>query len=251
MSNRPYFIKKDLGDTSGLDMFLYQDMDKHIGDLLSGIKINPYYNKILLQIFHEISTMPRFVDASKLPIANYDSVPAWEKIIRVCVEMIIRSYLVKMKKELFDALELTIYNIGTHQKTEYYSQEDLPKIITVEKIEDLKSGEKVAPADRLRKMLIHYHDLYDGTYKDCLSFYHFLCDLLEGKYSNKKPFDNYINKDDVSYKINKINEYSTSIKLQYNISWLLIGSDRHIRNAIAHKRWEFKQSTVILKDKDG
>ena len=251
MGKRPYFIKEDIGDTFGLDMFLYQDMNKYIEDLLKNIYLDSYNLKILLQIFHEISTMSRFGNAGNLPIANYDSIPTWEKILRISFEMIERTYLIEKKKELFETLELTIFTLGTPQKVEYYSHEDLPSIESIKNLEDLSKKPKVAPEDRLRKMLIHYHDLYEGTYKVCLSLFHFLCDLLEGNYKPSKPFEEYLNRDDVSYKIDKISNYSASIKLQHNIDWLLIGADSHIRNAVAHKRWEFKKGKVLLKDRNG
>lgn len=249
MKNRPYFIKKDSDDTFGLDMFLLQDINKYIGDILKDIKLNSYYLKILLQIFHEISTMSRWVDASNLPIANYDAIPAWEKIIRLGIELTERFYLRGNKEILFAALEGSISNIGKHQKSEYYSHEAIQEIETIANLDDFDKEPKVAPADRLRKLLIYYHDLYDGSYKVSLSFFHFICDAIEGNVNNK-IFDKYLD-DDVSYKIKKLSDYSSKIKLQHNISWILMGSDSHIRNAIAHKRWEFIKGRVLLKDRDG
>lgn len=251
MKKRPYFIQDDYGDNFAPNMLLYQDMLKHIGDLIQNVKLNSYHLQLLIQDYHEMLTMPRFGNISDLPIANRNPISTWQIIARIGIEIIERNYLMGRKQELFEALELTMHKIGNLQKVEYFSQKDVPEIEVVKNLEDLDKPPKVNPEDRLRKMLLYYHDLYEGSYKIGLSLFHFLCDLMEGKYKSSKPFETYLEKEDVSHKIIQLTKYSSEIKLQKNIQWLLIGADSHVRNAIAHKRWEFKEGKVILRDRDG
>ena len=251
MKRRPYFINEDAGDTLGADLFLSQEMKKVIGDLLKPIKQFHQYNyKLLLQIYHQVFSTPTYENAAELPIANYNPILTWQKIVRISFELIERCYLQNKKDDLLIALYKTMESLGPLQKVEFFSSKDLPQTFKLENLEQLEKTERSSPADNLRKMLIHYHDLYDGTYKICLSLFHFLCDLIENKISNKKPYEKYI-EDDVSYKIDKLEKYSASVHLQDNLSWLLIGADNHVRNAIAHKNWNFINNKVSLFDKSG
>ena len=173
-----------------------------------------------------------------LPISNYDPISTWDKILRIGIELVDRSFPgmeETVAKALFETMEL----MGHQQKVEYYSSKQLTK-----------PSEELRIEDQLRLMLVHYHDLYDGEYKVGLSFFHLVCDVLVGTFNPKKGFEEYL-RDDVSHKTKRIKEMSGSLKTIHGLEWLVFGADIHIRNAVAHKNWRFTENTVVLWDKDG
>lgn len=241
MSKRPYFISNDdFSDKLGLYALLSSELNERIRDILTPILsvFNSYMYSSLLNNYQRISVVPRYVDAGNLPISNYDPISTWEKILRIGIEIVDRSVIVNEEiilKALFETMEL----MGFQQKVGYYSLKQLAS-----------AQEQSVIDDRLRLMLIYYHDLYDGEYKIALSFFHLTCEILSGKFDEKKTFKDYLS-EDVSYKLIKLKELSESIKLAHNLEWLLLGADNHIRNAIAHKNWHFADGKVKLWDKSG
>jgi hypothetical protein len=243
MSKRPYSIKEDnLGFSAGPYMILSMEINDRIGDILRPIlkDFHPYIHVALLDTYNRVLTIPKFVDASDLPIANYDPIPTWEKVVRIGIEIIDRTYK-GYEPVLANALYGAIDLIGKKQKVEYYAVQQIASVPTV--------GTRTE--DMMRLMLGYYHDIYDGGHKVGLSFYHLACDILTSRHDGKKTFDDYL-RDDVSFKFRKLKELSPNAKLQHSVDWLLLGLDNHIRNAVAHKNWEFVENKeIILNDRDG
>lgn len=97
-----------------------------------------------------------------------------------------------------------------------------------------------------------YMALYEGLVKATMSFPVYCLDLIAGgdyegkrlgKDLGKKEPSGYVH-DDLSFKRLKVVE-AESLGLQSDLSALLVGVEPHIRNAIAHKRFEYTESSSV------
>ena len=103
-----------------------------------------------------------------------------------------------------------------------------------------------------------YMALYEGLVKATMAFPVYCLDLIAGgdydgkrlgKDLGKKDHSAYVH-DDLSYKRSKVEE-AESLGLRSDLSALLVGVEPHIRNAIAHKRFEYTESGgVTFRDID-
>ena len=230
----------DYNSNLGQNALLSAELNSRIRDILTPLLLdfNSYLYTLLLQNYHRVSSIPKFTDARNLPIANYDPIPTWERILRVGLDVIDRSFPGN-QEVVSNALFRTMELVGQQQKVEYFSLKHLAT-----------ATESSVTEDQLRLMLVHYHDVYDGGYKIALSFFHLVCDMISGRYDGKKTFDQYL-EDDVTFKIRSIKAIAESVTVVPGLEWLLLGADNHVRNAVAHKNWRFTEGTVILSDRDG
>lgn len=220
-------------------MLVALELNEQIGDMLKPITENfstsSYLYAGLVNLYHRVSSMSKFVNVQNLPITNRDPRKTWGIILRVSEELIERAIL-KDEKRVSEAIIKTMDLVNPHQKIEYFSYKQIESSKETKNIEE-----------RIKLNLNYYHDVYEGRYKYVLNLMHFCADILLGHADDN--FEKYV-KNDPSYMIKKIKSYVREIKLQDTIEWILIGADEHIRNAIAHKRWKFIDGQVLLEDKN-
>jgi hypothetical protein len=237
MTKLPYFITEhDFQDKTLQYRQLMLEIYDVIGDLIYSLKdqFGHYRYVLLFENFEKVKSTPRIDNAQNLPIANYEPMNTWDKILRACYEAIERAILKESKlKSISNAYRITFDKLQENQKVEYLFN---TRII---------ANEGVKTEANLLNRLQLYHDIYEGEYKALISFYHLILDILENNFTSASLIENYFTCYP-SKNLCEIKELSKQIKLQNSIDWILIGANNNIRNAIAHKNWKFLNNEVTL-----
>jgi hypothetical protein len=241
LANKPFFVEGDDHFSGfGVKFFTMQDLNKTLPDIMLKMstifQANNHYYEMLCFVFSGINGMPLCENVGSLPISNYHPKKTYALIVKLCLEIIERAVL-KNKELAATSILKTMDLINPYLKTTYFDEKD---------INDNSNKKNISKT--LMDLLVTYHNLYDGRYKVSLSCFHYLIDVIYGL--DNRNFDKYL-EDDVSFKIKQIEK--TDIKRVFidTPEWLLIGVDEHIRNAVAHKRWNFIESYVELSDRSG
>ncbi len=172
------------------------------------------------------------------PKPNLGPLEVWSEIVRLSCGLFNKSLSV-LSEEASRALFRSLVISGGHFSIESSSLRDVATGLT-----------DSAAENTLRRILILYHDMYDGRYRTALSYHHFLIEKSLGQSSATKSFSAYLN-DDVSYMLKAIREIGNRENRLADFEMFCSGADSHIRNAVAHRRWNFGEDRVTLSDIDG
>lgn len=231
----PYFARGkrvfDRKMPEGLIMLLYPDVVKQIGHLLKKPLSNlPEPNKASIISGYHFAT-GHIVDGN---VGTH----AWQKIIEIIFELVALVVPLGKADELFELYMVIMVPLAEAQQDLFHAGQQ---------IEALKEADVEV---RYKAHIEKYMALYEGLVKRTLAFPVYCLDVIsDHKDLKKKDAGAYLN-DDLSYKQKKI-EAAASMGLQNDLSVLLTGVNKHLRNSIAHKRFEYTEhGSMTFRDVD-
>lgn len=244
----PYFTRGtrvfDRGMPDGLSLLLYPDAFKRLDGLLtkplSDMQEAPL--KSLLSGLHFVMSTPVRTGPQGVVMGDVD----WTAIIQTYVELL-RIVVPLGHADALYALYLEIMEPLAEAQQDLFNRDQQLKALASEE-------EEV----RFAATMEVYLALYEGLVKVTTAFPVFCLDLIAGpsyptkplgRDAGKKSHADYV-RDDLSYKRTKILA-AAGLGLTGDPSVLLTGVEPHLRNAIAHKRFEYAEDgRVTFRDVD-
>jgi len=164
----------------------------------------------------------------------------WGKIIEVIFELGNLVESLRSINDLYILYECIMGGVFESQQDLHYSKKQ------IEALEDNDLDTEVIFKEYIDK----YKTLYEGLDKKTISFPIYCLDVVsENEDAESKDELSYI-RDDLSYKNGNISDAS-GLGLQNDIEELATGVDEHIRNSIAHNRYEYSDGgRVNFKDRN-
>lgn len=163
----------------------------------------------------------------------------WVRIVEIYFELIKLCVALNKYNEMFNIYICIMSKIFEGQQDLYNCQEQVDAV----KNKDVEIYFKA--------LVDKYFSLYEHNIRYTLSLAIYCLDLISNhKDASKKNAENYCD-NDLSYKLEKI-ETCLKLKFRNDLNNLKLGIEHHIRNAIAHKKYEYGEiKNMIFYDRGG
>lgn len=209
-----YFEYNDLSDDIGYKSLVFNQLTKKLGHLIK-IDLNNEQDINRSSIF--LQMLINSVDLA----SRWNNLQSYTERLEVALDIIDLAFK-KESKEVCEmyaevASALTEYEEEIHYSKNYYNE--------------TMQGEDI-PIKKFKAMFDYYLDLYKENYSIVSSFPAFCLDLIGNKVDPTKTKKDYLNIESKE-KVEKLS--SPLILKKYPINSLIIGCERHIRNALSHE----------------